>query len=42
MGRLKEELARRRIDTGELVSDWSLHTDDMEGHETGWMRNRQW
>ncbi|HVD20365.1 MAG TPA: hypothetical protein VNB95_00305, partial [Nitrososphaera sp.] len=35
MGRRKAELARRRIDRGELVSDWSLHADGLAQHTRG-------
>ena len=42
MGRRKEELERRRIDTGELVSNRSLHADGMERHTRGRLWDRQW
>ena len=40
MGQRKAELARRRIDTGELVSNWSLHTDGLAQHTRGRMWDR--
>src|SRR5215212_118102 len=40
MGQRKAELARRRIDRGELVSDRSLHADGLEGHDRRRLRGR--
>jgi hypothetical protein len=40
MGRRKAELARRRIDTGELVSNWSLHADGLAQHTRGRLWDR--
>jgi hypothetical protein len=40
MGRRKAELARRRIDRGELVSDRSLHADGLAQHTRGRLWDR--
>ena len=42
MGRRKEGLSRRRIDTAELATDRSLHADGLARHKRGRLRDRHW